>query len=410
MASFKNFVILGLFLVSMIAAESMLRTDDFDLAYLSDVEEVKVAARPFPTTSECGPNQGQKVVETAETCGKQAAPGRCCLAVVAATTPGGTDGYTVCVSSESDWVNVSAADAQSNLNNQFTGVPTTGVTYTCPAAKADPNANGSCLKAGLTIAATQADCDYSNVNYNNDRCCFIKTIAGPNPGPKCLKAPAGQSTVRGATAWWDTGDVSYTVTGAAYCGADTAVPTAGNCGAKTPTVPKDCWRDLTTKCCQVTFGTNKFCLAAGLNNAAGVPLNRHSTPADALAYFSNTYGANLDTTIAANVQCQDVGTTLENQCGLSVDGKTKWTAGQNITFVANCTSDKTDYCCWARSADKTQGRCVKGNILVKDANSTARGNATNYIEDTFSDLSDVQCSGKFVSASLAIIAVVLALF
>jgi len=137
--------------------------------------------------------------------------------------------------------------------------------------------------------------------------------------------------------------------------------------------------------------------------------NRAIDDVSASTLISNFY---LDT--VTNIQCQKANPLpTTNQCGY--DGKTKFNTTNTVianTSIANCTTgdNSKSYCCYAQSVDGKTGRCLVSGAQKSAVNASNKQAEIYKIDDLYSDLSDVECSSKFVSAGIAIVAIVLALF
>jgi hypothetical protein len=174
------------------------------------------------------------------------------------------------------------ADQKTSVTNKFKNVATvncnavisTGATAitasTCPATKKDNPTQTSDCNAGA-----------------KDKCCFVTNNA--NPAVKyCVSGDATKTTKADLEAGIKS---TYSNLLSVDCGADAPAvspfPTAGNCSI-TGTVSKntDCWpgKTDTNRCCFVTNtdGKTNYCVASG-----------KASLADANAYITSTYGANV---------------------------------------------------------------------------------------------------------------------
>jgi len=258
-------------------------------------------------------------------------------------------------------------------------------------------------------------------NYSDDvnsRCCKLtpwdtKTY----PNSVCVKGNAAHVTHPTAAQASLLTATNYQYNGDVDCGPDPTF-TQHQCGVdktKAPTALADCARDLSTKCC---FGTTAAVVGPPAVPATATCIvasnaNRAGDAASAVTWITNQY---LD--LLTGVSCEDNKTPLptNNQCGYDGKATLNGTA-TNVTDKANCTTgdNSKQYCCYAKGAAAVtpNARCVTLGTLRSSLNATdptVKTTEQGKLADLYADLSDVECSSSFVSAGIAIIAVVLALF
>jgi hypothetical protein len=385
-------------MISMIASESLLRTDDFDtLVFMSDSEEVKA---DFPTASDCGKPDGSATADkpTDVASCKGDLVNRCCFVTDGvAETP-----KNFCIKTANTWSTDSVAVATA-LKNSLTGAssvvcPDKVAGKTIPAAKECGNA--------AAVAATgnvQADCD---ADTGAKRCCLatpkdaslgLATCVQSTEESKNTQLPATSAKTLNTL-------LNYGTVAVATCGpAIPDFPKTGDCGtstdkAKAPADVKECYRELGSKCCKVTNSDKTTPLSFCLSTGSG----RNQTDAQAKAYFADKYNIHY-----SSADCQAPGTEFPKA---STCGKTL-TADFKPANATICNTDKKALCCQITSAsDKSNTKCYPADADKKGKNST-NNNSTTLINDVIGDLSAISCSSGFVSASaIAIVAFVMALF
>jgi len=403
----KNIVILGLIMASMIATESMLRTDDYDsLTYLTDAEEVKTAPKvdpvPFPTGHTCGtsatlPNPlqgdctGQKIDTTK----------RCCW--VTGPTPATGSAQSFCVTATDNYLNTADENTATTTHYQ------TSVSSVCqdPVGTLVPTtSNCGAAAADKTKGNVLADC----TGDLTQKCCLV-TSWDPKVLPVCLQGNKSFTTHQKTAQ--DSLQTTYPYSDP-LCVADPATPAKSECGVadltKSPATAQDCWRDLKNKCCMVT----NTATPTAANVCVIASTNRALPDTDAVTALTNKY---FDYITAP--QCQKVGAVFPDKSTCGYDGKaTLNQTTTNVTDKANCTTgdNSNQYCCYVKAASAgltAQARCVtsgSARSAINGTDPTVKTTEQYKLDDLYVDLQDVECSSKFVSAGIAIIAVVLALF
>jgi len=129
---------------------------------------------------------------------------------------------------------------------------------------------------------------------------------------------------------------------------------------------------------------------------------RNSASTVALAALYEKYDIGLDA-----LDCAGETKSLpdENQCG---KGDKVKKGAKDEAKKEDCTKD-SNVCCLATSIDGKKNRCV-GNEKKPDSKGVNRTTYPADVKAAYGDLSAVDCSSTFVSASIAFFAVVLALF
>jgi hypothetical protein len=363
-----------------------LRNDDFDLVYLAEGDK-KVGVSP--TKHECGgDNKGKEAAITDTTVctnDKTLRPSRCCAVNVAAQ---GEAAKIYCVTTKY-WY-TSAANASNGLRFEKT-IPDANV-ITCAGDETAPVSTPACGKNGAG-----ANADECNAGSTKDaRCCYVSyPTYDQNANVErgiCFQSAKGKRSESVA----DIKTKVFTPTDP-VCGTDTTAPTGKECGVENPTKVDDCFASLDKskgRCCFNTVGGKSNCIASGKD--------RNVAPAVAAAALYEKYDIGLDA-----LSCEGKTDALpdKNTCGKGEKVKKDST---DDAKKEDCTKD-SNVCCLATSIDGKKNRCI-GNEKKPDSKGVNRTNYAPTIAAAYGDLSAIDCSSTFVSASVAFFAVVLALF
>jgi hypothetical protein len=417
-------VILGFIMISMIASESMLRTDDYDsLVYVSDSSEVK--AEPVKAVAldknECGskdtlPGGGADTTDATcqdDTYKKSHLSVRCCTVTLTSTEAQPAFPPKVYCLKALDFFNDGSVAADALKGTIAAPADKQALAVTCPVPRPAPAFDANdCRKDKNKVATSIDDCDTSS---NTSRCCYVTNLKD-----KVGHCYASAKTTRSdAAAIFTAADSDLALTTSdPKCGTDKAGETAGNCQddntgvektvKNAPKTDADCFRSLAGKCCKVTFNVDGKKGTPVCFKAEG-GLTRNSAVDETKNWFINTYGPNV---VDAEISCAVPAPLPANsECGRGNDKK-KWVETVVPTHKENCTSDKDNFCCLATGlGDKTKtARCVK-TVAIKDEKAN-KGNATLAIEDKYTDLAEapVCSSSGFISASVVALFAFMALF
>jgi len=340
---------------------------------------------------------------------------RCCTVTVSSSEEPKVPNKVYCLKSNDWFSDIPAANKQ--VSDNISGLAEKQkADVACPKPKDTPDfvkKENDCRIATDKVPATITDC---NTSSNTNRCCFVKGKDGV--GHCYASGQAKRSDATNLFAKENASGFFYT-TDAVNCDKDADVLTAGNCQddnssnkslKNAPVKDQDCFRSLDGKCCKVTFtGTDGKKGTPICVKAAGSTLTRNSAVVDAKSYFVNLYGAGVT---EADISCAEpVNLPEKSECGRGYNKK-KWVDTEIPTHAENCTSDKENYCCMATGlGDKAKAaKCVK-TVAIKDDKAN-KGNATETIEDKYTDLSKApECSSSgFISASVVALFAFMALF